>query len=125
MVNIIVTPIPDGTATGKVTFRKFQLSLMVCSAIPAGGVDFSIEEVSIVISPPDIIGCTDVTLINDNIREGEENFSVTISSSDDAVLLGLSAAVVTIEDDDGKHLYSHCRKAGTTELLTLIMLLYL
>lgn len=95
---------------------------MVCSAIPAGGVDFSVEQVSIVISPPDITGCTDVTLINDNIREGKENFSVTISSPDDAVLLGLSAAVVTIEDDDGKHLYSHyC----TTELLTLIMLLYL
>lgn len=106
-VNITVTPIADGTATGRAIFTYSSIFLMVCFAILAGGVDFSLENVSILISPPDATGCANVIITDDDIREGEETFSVTISSTDDAVLLGSSTAVVTIRDDDGKHLYIH------------------
>ena len=68
----------------------------------AGVDDFSLAEVTIVLTPPDLDGCSSVAVVNDNVREGEETFSVTVSSPDEAIDLRSSTAVVTIQDNDGE-----------------------
>ena len=52
--------------------------------------------------PPATTECTVVNITDDNIREGNETFSVVISSPDNPVILRASTAVITIKDDDGK-----------------------
>ena len=75
---------------------------VICTICFAGGDDFSLDEVSIVLTPPEINGCSPVALVDDNVREGEETFSVTLSPPDEAVDLRSSSAVVTIQDNDGE-----------------------
>ena len=88
----------------------------------AGGDDFSLDEVTIVVTPPDLNECSPVAVVNDNVREGEETFSVTLSTLDEAVDLRSSTAVVRIQDNDGNvawNTYSYmCIVAHSVNMLT-------
>ncbi len=44
--------------------------------------------------------CLLISIFPDDVAELNETFSVTLETSDDAVLLGLSSANVTITDND-------------------------
>ncbi len=46
------------------------------------------------------MSCSLLSIVPDDVVELNETFSVTLESSDDAVLLGLSSANVTITDND-------------------------
>ena len=48
------------------------------------------------------------------MREGEERFLVSISSPDDAVIVGSSTATVTIQDNDGIVAYEMAFSLMTT-----------
>ena len=66
------------------------------------------------LTPPQTGQCSEVNITDDSVREGQERFSVSISSLNDAVILGSSTATVIIQDNDGKlqdlfsYLYSMC-----------------
>ena len=66
-----------------------------------GGVDFDFNEDRIVITPPDTTECVVVNIVDDDIHERNELFSVSVST-DDSVIFRVSTAVVTIEDDDSE-----------------------
>ena len=65
------------------------------------GVDFDSGGVNITVTPPTTTTCHTINITDDSIREGDETFSVVVSSPDDPVDLRTSTAVVTIRDDDG------------------------
>ena len=48
------------------------------------------------------VDCTQITIVNDNIVETDEFFSVSLDSTNPQVVIGLSTASVFIADDDGK-----------------------
>ena len=48
--------------------------------------------------------CSDIFIIEDSILEDDENFTVALNATEDQVTTG-SAAIVVIEDDDGKNNY--------------------
>ena len=48
------------------------------------------------------VDCTQITIVNDNIVEADEFFSVSLDSTNPQVVIGLSTASVFIADDDGK-----------------------
>ncbi len=50
--------------------------------------------------PGQNMSCSLITIVPDDVVELNETFSVTLDSNDDAVLLGLSSANVTITDND-------------------------
>ena len=43
-----------------------------------------------------------IPILDDNIVEGSETITVTLTSTDSAAILNPRSASVTIEDDDGK-----------------------
>lgn len=45
--------------------------------------------------------CVNITIIDDNALEGEQTFSVILTTEDSAIILGIPTAIVTIQDDDG------------------------
>ena len=47
------------------------------------------------------MSCKNITIIDDNIREGVENFTVKLSSDFDGVTVSRGLAVVEISDNDG------------------------
>ena len=47
------------------------------------------------------MSCKNITIIDDNIREGVENFTVMLSSDFDGVTVSRGLAVVEISDNDG------------------------
>ena len=71
-----------------------------------GEEDFSTAAVELVIIPPDTSGCATIAIYEDEKLEGNEMFSVTVTSSNPAVLLSSSTAVVTIKDNDGIALHA-------------------
>ena len=118
VLNFIITPNADSDAIGMyICIVKSDGGVLIhVTFFLAGGEDFSLEQINIIVSPPDGSQCSEVTIVNDAVREGEETFSVTISSSDDAVRLGSSTAIVTIQDDDGK-----CCKIILESYTTILM----
>ena len=50
--------------------------------------------------------CTNVQVLNDNILESDETFSVTLSSTDGSVNFANQSSVVTIIDNDGQSNFS-------------------
>lgn len=46
--------------------------------------------------------CVNVTIVDDSLVENNEEFSLTLTTSDSAVSLTSSEATVTIIDNDGK-----------------------
>ena len=48
------------------------------------------------------VDCTQITIVNDNVVEATEFFSVSLDSTNPQVVIGISTASVFIADDDGK-----------------------
>ena len=72
-----------------------------------GGSDYvSISNLPVVFMAGDGLGstaCTNVTVIDDDVVESNETFSITATASSDPVnILMISEAEVIITDDDGK-----------------------
>ncbi len=70
--------------------------------------------------PGQNMSCSLISIIPDDVVELNETFSVTLGSSDDAVLLGLSSASVTITDNDST-LYIKAYKDSAYDLSTSIL----
>ena len=52
--------------------------------------------------------CTNVTILVDNMVEGTENFTVTLTGNSEVVVSNpASTATVFIDDDDGELVYNH------------------
>lgn len=65
--------------------------------------DFTAGTVFLTFLPSTTLQCDRILIINDTILENNENFSVELSSLDQAVIIGLRSATVTIAaDNDGK-----------------------
>ena len=47
-----------------------------------------------------IVSCINITIVNDVILEGDQNFTVSLSSNDPVIFDPLSEATVIITDDD-------------------------
>lgn len=77
---------------------------LTCSALD--GSDY-IGNNSVVTFPAHSIDGTErcilVSIIDDTTLEGDEIFTVTLKESDNGVVLGNNARVITISDSDGKH----------------------
>ena len=69
--------------------------------------------------------CENVTIINDNVLEGEETFSIELTSMDTAVILGNNRTVITITDNDGIALYIVCSNAIACQCIVLVVLVNL
>ena len=46
-------------------------------------------------------GCVNINITDDAALEGNQTFTVTLTTSDPDVLLGNNVTVITIEDNDG------------------------
>lgn len=107
----------DGTATGKSACRKLKLYQSThpypfhCFYAPlaVAGEDYTALSVDITISAGETVYQVDVPLIDDEAVEGEENFSVFLSTTDTALLISTEIAAVTVKDDDRKAVcYPQC-----------------
>ena len=79
-----------------------HVCVCVCGSC-LGDVDFSLVEIPIAIMSPNTSLCSEIFIEDDNLHEGNETFSVYISSpDDDAVILTSSSLAIMIQDDDGK-----------------------
>ncbi len=47
------------------------------------------------------IRCVDISILDDNALEGDQTFTVILSTSDPNVLLGNDVAIIIIRDNDG------------------------
>lgn len=50
--------------------------------------------------------CVDITLLPEDPLEGDQTFTVMLTTSDPDVMLGTSVTTITIINDDGNHLDS-------------------
>ena len=76
------------------------MSSMHPSAEPG---DFTAETVFLTFLPSTTLQCDQIFIINDTILENDEFFLVESNSLDQAVIIGLRSATVTIAaDNDGK-----------------------
>ena len=57
--------------------------------LPSGSADNALE-------------CFDITIINDAVLEGNEAFTVTLSTPDQNVMLRTNTSTITITDNDSK-----------------------
>ena len=55
------------------------------------------------------VQCIDVTIMDDSEMEGDETFTVTLTTSSPAVTLGNAVTTITITDNDGECTYSCIR----------------
>lgn len=49
-------------------------------------------------------GCFNLSVINDDIFEADEDFFLTIATEDDKIFVNNNMATITIQDDDGEFL---------------------
>ena len=49
--------------------------------------------------------CATITVMNDTILEGDENFSVVLTTTDPDVTISPNTTVVTVTNDDSKYLF--------------------
>ena len=64
--------------------------------------DFSLPSNELIFAIGDMIQCVNITIIDDNVVEGDEMFIVEIFSDDAPIILGNSISAVFITDDDSK-----------------------
>ena len=50
-------------------------------------------------------GCVNITILDDAALEGNQTFTVTLTTSDPSVLLANDMTVITIEDNDSVLIY--------------------
>ena len=61
----------------------------------------SSAETFISASTNNAVRCISVSIVDDNALEADQTFTVTLSTPDMSVVLGTTATVVTIRDNDG------------------------
>lgn len=61
----------------------------------------SINLVFLVGSPADAMQCVNVTIVDDDMFEGEETFAVVLTVITSRVMEGITVTTVTITDDEG------------------------
>lgn len=61
----------------------------------------SVEMVFPAGSSPEDAQCVNITITDDTVFEEEEHFTVALTTSDTAVVLGHSNVVITITDNEG------------------------
>ena len=59
---------------------------------------------TVIFGPGETTADVNITIVNDNIMEGTEMFSATLTTADPNVMIGDGTATVTILDEDGKYL---------------------
>ncbi len=47
------------------------------------------------------VRCVGITILNDDALEGNQTFTVTLTTSDPDVMLGTDKTIITIRDNDG------------------------
>lgn len=52
--------------------------------------------------------CASVSIVGDDLCEGDETFGIQLSTSDSQISLNPAAGTATIVDDDGNLLYIKC-----------------
>ena len=68
-----------------------------------GNVDYNSISVTLTFDDSTSTACTEVNILGDNIPEGDELFTLTLSTEDDSVTISDDSDILTIEiaDDDG------------------------
>ncbi len=66
------------------------------------GSDYTSVNSVLLLSSTNTRRCVNIPIATDSIVENNETFTVELSSTDDDVTYGLSIAIVTILNDDGK-----------------------
>ena len=61
-----------------------------------------------------------ITIADGNVVEGLKTFNVTLTTTDNAVVLNPMTATVDIQDDDGKLSVQQDRKHGIDEIASLL-----
>ena len=67
----------------------------------SGDVDYVSTSVTLTFDESSTRVCSDISITPDDIYEGDETFSVTLTTGDGDVTLEPDSGVVTITDDDG------------------------
>ena len=111
---LLMTALTDGTATG-IEFLKSDTLLWnvnyVCqyefhgkhfSYIYAAMVDYVVTSSDLIFNVTTSSQTMRIPIIEDNIYEGSETITVTLTSTDPAAIVNPPSASITIEDDDGK-----------------------
>jgi hypothetical protein len=88
-------------------FSQFILASFYLAAATAGNQDYEHLTRSLTFVPGSGDGalmCSSVTILEDNVIEGEEDFSVTLAlvTTASSLSLGNSVTNITLADDDGK-----------------------
>ena len=73
-----------------------------CGKIPTSGdVDYVSTSVTLTFDSSNTRACSDISITPDDVAEGDETFSVTLTTGDGDVTLEPDSGVVTIFDTDG------------------------
>lgn len=100
-VEVVLMTVSDGNAQGKssivYTFIRIHLYLLH----PIAETDFiPLMSTALTLTGTDGGNCSTISILDDSVVEGNETFSVQLSTSNAAVDITQSSAMVTIIDDD-------------------------
>ena len=86
----------------------FLGSLHYSVLIATAGLDYSSVFLSVFFANSSVSHCVNIVILDDNIVEGFDTFSIVLSSSTRGVVLSPNATLVTIVDDPGEnHFHMH------------------
>ena len=79
----------------------FKFAFFLCCTAPG---DYTAVGEDLIFTAANVVGstvCTNVTIIDDEVLEGDQSFSLSLSSTD-PVMFGTDEATVTIVDNDSE-----------------------
>ncbi|XP_064383718.1 adhesion G-protein coupled receptor V1-like isoform X2 [Halichondria panicea] len=94
---MVCAAITQGQLTG---LAGVQLTTMDGTATALSGSDYTGVTEFLIFSSSDVRQCVNIAIASDNLVESSETFTVELSSTSDAITLGVSMGTVTILDDD-------------------------
>lgn len=74
-------------------------------SVTSDRVDYQLPQGPLVFSVGNQRVCINIELIEDFLVEGEEHFTVMLTSTDQRITLNLNSASISIADNSGKHCY--------------------
>ena len=98
----IVVSMSDGTARGRHWTLVAQKLFVVCTNFVDIADYISVAANLKQLTPQDSSTIISIEIVNDNITEAEENFTVALASSSPEVGISPSSTVITIQDDDSQ-----------------------
>ena len=87
----------NDTAVGESVYNII-LSLYTHHPLASGGSDFQQKSETITVSPSETQLVISIQVVSDNVLEGDEMFSVFLTSSEDGIIVDPNTAQVTIMD---------------------------